>query len=65
MKANKSPQPSFIDRPRRSQTRPYAVHQHNPAGAKLVRAFYRGKHGGHETYANALAWLKTYNPRPA
>lgn len=53
---NKAPKPPHKDRPLRGQTRTYAVHKHNPTGSKLLRKFYRAKHGIAATYAEALSW---------
>lgn len=57
--------PAYADRPDRAQTRRYAIHEHNPAGAKLVRRFYRAKHGLRDTHANEAKWYRAYAPKRA
>ena len=37
-------------------TRPRAVHIHSPAGAKLLRRFYKAKHGSRGTAQQAAEW---------
>lgn len=34
----------------------------NPAGSKLVRRFYRAKHGVREDYAKSLKWYSELIP---
>jgi len=34
----------------------------NPAGAKLLRRFYRAKHGVRSTLAESARWYTVYNP---
>lgn len=45
MRKNKPPYPSYADRPMRAKTRPFALHESNPAGTKAVLRYYKAKHG--------------------
>lgn len=61
MRRTKPPRPSNCATVR--QTRPYARHERNPAGSKLVRQFYRAKHGHRDTFERSERWYRAYSPR--
>lgn len=62
MKRTKPPIPEFSLRLERAATRPYALHQRNPAGSKLVRKFYRAKFGVRASRREAAKWYSAYAP---
>ena len=58
MRANKPPC-QFHERNKVAKTRPYALHEVNPAGTKAVLRFYKAHHGTHaETVAEAWKWYR-------
>ena len=57
MRKTKPPYPSYADRRSRAKTRPHAVHEKHPAGAKAILRFYKAHHGTHaSTVAEARTW---------
>lgn len=65
MSKPKPPYPAYVDRKDRAQTRPHAVHAHNPAGSKQVLRWFKAKHGTQaKTVGEAWTWYRNYNPTP-
>jgi len=53
------------DRRQKAKTRPHAIHRHNPPGTKMLRRFYRAKHGVKaNSLKKLLTWWDTFNPTP-
>ena len=61
-RANRPPHPGS-DILNRAATRPLALHEHNPPGAKLLRRFYKAKHGVKSGYLRARAWYRALDDR--
>lgn len=63
-RANRPPHPGS-DILNRAMTRPFALHDHNPPGSKLLRRFYKAKHDRYsrtgaraDTYLRARNWYR-------
>lgn len=57
MRRTRTPIPALDMLDQLGATRPYALHKvWNPAGSKLLRAFYKAKKGERGTYGEALRY---------
>jgi len=53
------------DRRQGAKTRPHAIHHRNPPGTKMLKRFYRAKHGCKPgNIKELLAWWRSFNPTP-
>jgi hypothetical protein len=60
MSTNKRPYPRR-ERDRRAKTRPFAMHQHNPAGTKALLRYFKAKNGVRaESVEKAREWYALY-----